>query len=113
MTPRRRRTPIGDQILALYDQLAAVAPSPVVALNRAVAVAEVEGPVAGLAAVDALAVELDRYHHFHATRADLLRRLDRRAEAADAYTTAISLATNDAERRFLEARRAMMVADGT
>ena len=101
------------QIVALYDQLATVAPSPVVALNRAVAVAEVDGPVAGLAAVDALADALDRYHHFHATRADLLRRLGRRAEAADAYTRAIDLATNDAERRFLEARRAMMVGDGT
>jgi RNA polymerase sigma-70 factor, ECF subfamily len=101
------------QILALYDQLTAVAPSPVVALNRAVAVAEVEGPDAGLAAVDALADVLDRYHHFHATRADLLRRLDRRDEAAEAYTTAIALATNDAERRFLEARRTMMVGAST
>jgi RNA polymerase sigma-70 factor (ECF subfamily) len=101
------------QILALYDQLVAIAPSPVAALNRAVAVAEVEGPGAGLAATDAVAVTLGRYHHFHATRAELLRRLDRRADAADAYATAIGLATNDAERRFLEARRAMMVGDGT
>ncbi len=101
------------QVLALYDQLLAIAPSPIVALNRAVAVAEVEGPGAGLAAVDTLVDALDRYHHFHATRADLLRRLDRHFEAADAYATAIGLATNVAERRFLEARRAMMVADGT
>ena len=86
-TPPQRRTPTGVRSLALYDQLATVAPSPVVALNRAVAVAEVDGPVAGLAAVDALADALDRYHHFHATRADLLRRLGRRAEAADAYTS--------------------------
>ena len=70
------------QILALYDQLVAVVPTPVVALNRAVAVGEVDGPAAGLAAVDALAADLDRYHLFHATRADLLRRLDRQADAA-------------------------------
>jgi RNA polymerase sigma-70 factor (ECF subfamily) len=101
------------QILALYDQLAAVAPSPVVHLNRAVAVAEVDGPAAGLAAVDALTDTLDRYLHFHAARADLLRRLGRRVDAADAYARAISLTTNDAERRFLEARRAMMVHTGT
>ena len=101
-----------SQVLALYDQLVVVAPSPVVALNRAVAVAEVAGPGAGLAAVDALGGELGRYLHFHATRADLLRRLGRRAEAADAYTAALDLATNDAERRFLGARgAAMMVGD--
>jgi RNA polymerase sigma-70 factor, ECF subfamily len=100
------------QVLALYDQLLAVAPSPIVALNRAVAVAEVAGPGAGLAAVDVLGDELARYLHFHATRADLLRRLDRRTEAVDAYTAALDLATNDAERRFLEARRAeVAIAD--
>ena len=75
------------QIVALYDQLLAVTPTPVVALNRAVAVAEVDGPAAGLAAVDALGGDLGRYHLFHATRADLLRRLGRRDEAADAYPT--------------------------
>ena len=100
------------QVLALYDQLIAVAPSPVVALNRAVAVAEVAGSAAGLTAVDALGDQLDRYLHFHAARADLLRRLDRRAEAADAYTAALDLATNDAERRFLEARRAEVAIAG-
>jgi RNA polymerase sigma-70 factor, ECF subfamily len=93
------------QVLALYDQLLAVAPTPVVALNRAVAVAEVAGPGAGLAAVEVLSSELDRYQHFHATRADMLRRLGRRAEAADAYTAALELAANDAERGFLESRR--------
>lgn len=92
-----------DQILAAYDQLLAVAPSPVVALNRAVALAELEGPEAGLAAVDAL--DLDRYHLFHATRGDLLERLGRRAEAADAFAAALERATNAEERRFLAARR--------
>ena len=91
------------QILQLYDQLLAVAPTPVVALNRAVAVAEVDGPAAGLAAVDAL--DLDGYHLFHATRADLLVRLGRPDEAAPAYDAALALATNAAERRYLEQRR--------
>ena len=94
------------QILALYDQLLALAPTPVVALNRAVALAEVDGPPAALAAVDAL--HLDGYHLFHATRADLLRRLGRDAEADAAYGAAIALATNASERRFLEHRRAVL-----
>jgi RNA polymerase sigma-70 factor (ECF subfamily) len=98
------------QIVALYDQLLAVTPTPVVALNRAVAVAEVDGPANGLAAVDALACELGHYHLFHATRADLLRRLGRRAEAADAYADAVELAANEAEIRFLQARRREMTA---
>jgi RNA polymerase sigma-70 factor (ECF subfamily) len=94
------------QILALYDQLLALAPSPVVALNRAVAVAEVQGPAAALALVDAL--DLDGYHLFHAVRADLLRRLGRDAEAAAAYEAAIARTDNAAERAFLErARRAL------
>ena len=88
-----------NQILALYDQLLAVAPSPVVALNRAVAVAEVDGPAAALALVDEL--DLDRYYLFHAIRADLLRRLGRPAEAAAAYDTAIARTGNAAERSFL------------
>jgi RNA polymerase sigma-70 factor, ECF subfamily len=87
------------QILALYDQLMVMAPTPVVALNRAVAVAEVEGPDRALAAVDAL--DLDGYHLLHATRADLLRRLGRADEAAAAYDRAASLTTNQAERTFL------------
>ncbi|MEV7814314.1 RNA polymerase sigma factor [Streptomyces flaveolus] len=91
------------QILALYDQLMAVAPSPVVALNRAVAVAETEGPAAALELVDALG--LGRYHVLHAVRADLLRRLDRTAEAAAEYGLAAELAPSEAERAYLERRR--------
>ena len=91
------------QILALYDQLLALAPGPVVALNRAVAVAEVEGPEAALALVDEL--DLDGYHLFQAIRADLLRRLGRGPEAALAYDAAIAVAGNAAERAFLEERR--------
>jgi RNA polymerase sigma-70 factor, ECF subfamily len=87
------------QILALYDQLLAVAPTPVVALNRAVAVGEVHGPGAALALVEGL--DLDTYHLFHATRADLLRRLGRHREAAAAYRRAAALAPTDAERAFL------------
>jgi RNA polymerase sigma-70 factor, ECF subfamily len=91
------------EIVQLYDQLMAMAPSPVVALNRAVAVAEVDGPAAALALVDAL--DLGGFHLFHAIRADLLRRLGRRAEAASAYDAAIELAANAAERAFLQRRR--------
>jgi RNA polymerase sigma-70 factor (ECF subfamily) len=87
------------QILQLYDQLLSMAPGPVVALNRAVAVAEVEGPHVALRLVDAL--DLDRYHLFHAIRADLLRRLGRRAEAARAYEAAIACSQNASEREFL------------
>ncbi len=87
------------QILQLYDQLLSVAPSPVAALNRAVAVAEVDGPEAALALVDAL--DLDGYHVFHAIRAELLRRLGRDAEAALAYEAAIARIENAAERAFL------------
>ncbi|MEU1516353.1 sigma-70 family RNA polymerase sigma factor [Streptomyces sp. NPDC005811] len=90
------------QILRLYDRLTALAPSPVVALNRAVAVAETDGPGPALDLVDAL--DLDGYHVFHAVRADLLRRLDRPAEAARAYTSALALAENPAERAYLEKR---------
>jgi RNA polymerase sigma-70 factor (ECF subfamily) len=96
------------QILALYDQHMAIAPSAVVALNRAVAVAEVEGPNAALALVDAL--DLTSYHLFHAIRADLLRRLGQAAEAALAYDHAITLSENAAERSFLERRRDSVVA---
>jgi RNA polymerase sigma-70 factor (ECF subfamily) len=91
------------QILQLYNQLLSLAPSPVVALNRAVAVAEVEGADAALTLVDGL--ELDDYYLFHAVRADLLRRLDRNAEAARAYESAIARAENAAERDFLQRRR--------
>ena len=96
------------QILQLYDQLIAMTPNPVVALNRAVAVAEVEGPDAALRVVDALDLDhhqdLDRYHLFHAIRADLLRRLGRRADAAAAYRAAMARSQNAAERDFLERR---------
>jgi RNA polymerase sigma-70 factor, ECF subfamily len=91
------------EIVALYDQLMAIAPSPVVALNRAVAVAEVDGPAAALALVDEL--DLGGLHLFHAIRADLLRRVGRRPEAALAYEKAIELAENAAERAFLQRRR--------
>ncbi|MGH8840680.1 MAG: RNA polymerase sigma factor [Jiangellaceae bacterium] len=87
------------QILQLYDQLLSLAPSPVVALNRAVAVAEVEGPDAALTLVDGL--DLGDYHLFHAIRADLLRRLGRADEAAPAYEAAIDRTENAAEREFL------------
>ena len=87
------------QIVALYDQLLAVAPTPVVALNRAVAVGEVQGAAAALALVDELS--LDGYYAFHATRADLLRRLGRDIEAAAAYERAAELAPTEAERDFL------------
>jgi RNA polymerase sigma-70 factor, ECF subfamily len=88
------------QIVALYDQLLVVAPSPVVALNRAVAVGEVLGPTPALALVEEL--NLDSYYPFHATRADLLRRLGRDAEAATAYERAAAMAPTDAEREFLK-----------
>ncbi|MFF7132146.1 RNA polymerase sigma factor [Streptomyces sp. NPDC008196] len=91
------------QVHRLYDQLMALAPSPVVALNRAVAVAETEGPARALALVDAL--DLDGYHVLHAVRADLLRRLGRVTEAADAYAKAAELTGNPAERTYLEHRR--------
>ncbi len=88
-----------SQIVALYDQLLAVAPTPVVALNRAIAIGEIEGPAAALALVDEL--HLESYYPFHATRADLLHRLGRDSEAAAAYERAAALAPTDAERAFL------------
>jgi RNA polymerase sigma-70 factor, ECF subfamily len=95
------------QIVALYDQHLASAPSPVVALNRAVAVAEVEGAEAALALVEGL--DLGGYRLYHAIRADLLRRVGRRAEASLAYGAAIALTENEAERDFLERRRRSLV----
>jgi RNA polymerase sigma-70 factor (ECF subfamily) len=91
------------QILALYDQLLALTPSPVVALNRAVAVAEVDGPAAALRELGGL--ELEGYYLFHAIRADLLLRLGHNVEAANSYERAIALTTNAAERAFLERGR--------
>jgi RNA polymerase sigma-70 factor (ECF subfamily) len=94
------------QIVQLYDQLLAVAPSPVVALNRAVAVAEVDGPEEALALVDAL--DLDAFYLFHAIRAELLRRLGRTSEAAKAYEQAAERTGNEAEREFLQHNRAVL-----
>ena len=101
------------QIAGLYVALHALAPSPVVRLNHAIAVAFAEGPAAGMRLLDALAAEgsLEGYHLFHAARADLLRRLDRREEAADAYRAALDRVGNRAERRFLE--RQLATIDGT
>ena len=91
-----------SQIVQLYDQLFEFVPTPVVALNRAVALAEVEGPAAGLEAVEGL--DLEEFHLFHATRGDFLRRLGRFEEAGSAYRDALELVTNPAERAFLQGR---------
>jgi RNA polymerase sigma-70 factor (ECF subfamily) len=98
------------QILQLYDELARVWPTPVVALNRAVAVAMVDGPAAALAQVEALELQggLAGYRYLPAVRADLLRRLGRDAEAAAVYDRAVALTDNDTERRFLRERRAAL-----
>jgi RNA polymerase sigma-70 factor, ECF subfamily len=96
------------QILALYDQLLTLAPSPVVRLNRAVAVAEVDGPAAALAIVDD--IDLSDYYLLHSIRAELLARLGRAAEAAEEYAAAIDLTGNVAERRTLGRRRAELIS---
>jgi RNA polymerase sigma-70 factor (ECF subfamily) len=96
------------QIAALYGALMRLQPTPVVELNRAVAIAMADGPAAALPLVDALADQLDGYHLFHSTRADLLRRLGRTDEAAAAYRRALQHATNPQERAFLQRR----LADG-
>ncbi len=97
------------QIAALYGRLAVQTGSPVVELNRAIAVAELDGPEAGLAVLDAL--ELDHYRYFHSARAELLRRAGRDSEARHAYRRALDLAQTDGERRYLRgpARRAKSV----
>jgi RNA polymerase sigma-70 factor (ECF subfamily) len=94
------------QIVRLYDLLERVQPSPIIALNRAIAVAMLAGPRTGLAIIDALAAtgDLDEYHLLHAARADLLRRIGSKMEAAKSYERAFALATNESERRFLERR---------
>jgi RNA polymerase sigma-70 factor (ECF subfamily) len=94
-----------SQVVALYDQLVRLDPSPIVALNRAIAVAELDGPEVALAAVDRLKDKLAGYHAYHATRADLLRRLGRRQESRAAYDNAIELAGNTAETAYLTRRR--------
>ncbi|MBJ8340760.1 RNA polymerase sigma factor [Antrihabitans sp. YC3-6] len=100
-----------SQVVALYDQLYAVAPTPIVALNRAVALAELDGPDVALSIIDGLA--LDRYHAWHAARADLLRRLGRSAEARSAYDAAIAATQNSAERAYLTRRRDHLVTPGS
>ncbi len=92
------------EIVALYDRLLRLLPTPVIALNRALALAELSGPGAALAEIEPLAPRLDGYHLFHAARGELLRRLDRPAEARDADRRALALTDNPAERRLLEAR---------
>jgi RNA polymerase sigma-70 factor (ECF subfamily) len=94
-----------SQVVALYDQLVRLDPSPIIALNRAIAVAELDGPEVALAAVDRLEDTLAGYHAYHATRADLLRRLGRSQQARTAYETAIELAGNTAEIAYLTRRR--------
>ncbi len=100
------------QIVRLYDVLERLQPSPIVSLNRAVAVAMAEGPRPALALIDQLAAtgELDGYHLLHATRADLLRRLGKSADAAASYERALALVSNKSERRFLERRLREMQA---
>jgi RNA polymerase sigma-70 factor (ECF subfamily) len=94
-----------SQIVALYDQLVRLDASPIVALNRAIAVAELDGPKVALAEVDRLEAGLSRYHAYHATRAELLRRLGRSRESREAYDRAIELAGNTAETAYLTRRR--------
>jgi RNA polymerase sigma-70 factor (ECF subfamily) len=94
-----------SQVLALYDQLVRLDPSPIIALNRAIAVAELDGPEVALAIVDRLAEALAGYHAYHATRADLLRRLGQSRQSRAAYDRAIELAGNTAETAYLTRRR--------
>jgi RNA polymerase sigma-70 factor, ECF subfamily len=102
------------QIVRWYDQLGALEPSPIVSLNRAVAIAMADGPQTAIALVDALAAsgDLDRYHLLHAARADLLRRMGSRQEAAQSYGRALELVTNERERRYLERRLREVQAAG-
>jgi RNA polymerase sigma-70 factor (ECF subfamily) len=100
-------TPNWPRIAALYDELARSAPSPVIELNRAVALAEAQGPAEGLASINRLD-GLDGYHYFHAARAELLRRLDRPAEAHEAFERALALVRSEPERLFLERRLASL-----
>ena len=110
-SPRAEDTDWND-IVRLYDALLRVDASPVVELNRAVAVAMADGPEAGLELIDGLAGSLDGYHLFHSARADLLRRLGRREEALEAYRRALELTTNDIERSFIRRRLAELGKSG-
>ena len=101
----RARDSDWSQVVALYNQLVRIDPSPIVALNRAIAIAELDGPEVALAAIDRLWDRLADYHSFHATRADLLRRLGRSRESRAAYDKAIELAGNTAETAYLTRRR--------
>jgi RNA polymerase sigma-70 factor, ECF subfamily len=98
-----------SQIVALYDRLIGLDPSPIVRLNRAIAVAELDGPDVALAEIERLSEPLDAYHAYHAARADLLRRVGRSDESRTAYDRAIQLAGNPAERRYLARRRDQLV----
>ena len=98
-----------SQIVALYDRLIGLDPSPIVRLNRAIAVAELDGPDVALAEIDRLGESLDGYHAYHAARADLLRRVGRSDESRTAYDRAIQLAGNPAERAYLARRRDQLV----
>ncbi|QDP94572.1 sigma-70 family RNA polymerase sigma factor [Microlunatus elymi] len=109
---REARDTDWSQVVALYDRLVRLDPSPIIALNRAVAVAELTGPESALATVDDLASELSGYHPFHVTRADLLRRLGRTEESLAAYDAAIESAGNTAETAYLARRRAELVSAG-
>ncbi|WP_292740398.1 hypothetical protein [Nostoc sp. JL31] len=92
------------QIVRLYDLLERLQPSPIVSLNRAVAISMIESPQTALELIDGLASQLNDYHLFHATRAEMLRRIGASASAAESYAIALMLVTNDSERRFLERR---------
>jgi RNA polymerase sigma-70 factor (ECF subfamily) len=100
-----------SQIVALYDQLTRIDPSPIVALNRAVAIAELDGPEVAVAVIDRLDGDLGGYHAYHATRAELLRRIGRVAQAREAYDRAIALAGNSAETAYLTRRREGLPGD--
>ena len=102
---RQMRDTDWSQVVALYDQLVRLDPSPIIVLNRAIAVAELKGPEVALAVIDGLEDKLDGYHAYHATRADLLRRLGRRQESHAAYAKAIELSGNIAETAYLTRRR--------
>ena len=112
-TPPPRRATDWSQIVALYDLLHTLRPNAVVALNRAIAIAELHGPIEGLAALESLERHpLEQYQPYHAARADLLARAGDRDAAGTAYDRAIELTVNPAERRFLEGQRGALAGPG-